>query len=221
MSAYDVILVGAGHNGLVAATRLARAGLKHARSRTPIAGRRRSNHRRADLRLSMLDAGSHGAAGSGGGERSAPCRTRARDDRSRSVSLRTASRRAKSGFEPRRRGDRSEHSAFSERGCAPLRRVQSRHRSSRLVRVFSHGELPSGDRTFDPRATCGRCWGWRAGFAGSEKKTHIGCCGGRPCRRLTSSPSGSNRSRSGQCLRPAASSAQLWGRDRRAAQRSS
>ena len=44
---YDAIVVGGGHNGLVAAAYLARSGARHARARRPAQDRRRGDHRGA------------------------------------------------------------------------------------------------------------------------------------------------------------------------------
>ena len=60
----DIVIIGGGHNGLVTAFYLAKAGLQAAGAGAQRAGRRGRGHRRIPSRISLFDAGPHGGTDS-------------------------------------------------------------------------------------------------------------------------------------------------------------
>ncbi len=73
--AFDAVVVGGGHNGLVCAAYLADGGLRGVRARAACGARRRGDHRRVPSRVSQLDGELHGQpAASAGDPRPAPRR---------------------------------------------------------------------------------------------------------------------------------------------------
>ena len=101
----DIVILGAGHNGLVTAFYLAKAGLQAARSRAPRRCRRSGHHRRISSRLQSFHARAcRRPASAGNRARHATRAPRPRDDRSARSPLRAFSRRPRpaAAFERRR-----------------------------------------------------------------------------------------------------------------------